>query len=39
VLLPSRDEPVGLPKPPADTVDGMLAHELARYGVGSRGEP
>jgi hypothetical protein len=34
VLLPSRDAQVMLPAPPAATVDGMLAHELARYGVG-----
>jgi acyl dehydratase len=34
VLLPSRDEQVTLPEPPVATVDGMLAHELKRYGVG-----
>ena len=34
VLLPSRGEQVTLPEPPAPTVDGMLAHELERYGVG-----
>jgi CRISPR/Cas system-associated protein Cas5 (RAMP superfamily) len=33
VLLPSRDEQVTLPVPPAATVDGMLAYELKRYGV------
>jgi hypothetical protein len=35
VLLPSRDEQVTLPEPPAATVDGMLVHELRRYGVGN----
>jgi hypothetical protein len=35
VLLPSRDAEVTLPAPPAATVDGMLAHELERYGVGA----
>ena len=34
VLLPSRDTEITLPEPPATTVDGMLAHELERYGVG-----
>jgi acyl dehydratase len=34
VLLPSRDTEITLPEPPAATVDGMLAHELERYGVG-----
>jgi hypothetical protein len=33
VLLPSPDEQVTLPAPPAPTVEGMLAHELERYGV------
>ncbi|WP_395109653.1 hypothetical protein, partial [Actinomadura sp. SCN-SB] len=36
VLLPTRDRPrVELPEPPAPTLDGMLRHELDRYGVGS----
>ncbi|MDT5111370.1 MAG: hypothetical protein QOE20_3260 [Mycobacterium sp.] len=35
VLLPSRDEQLTLPEPPAATVDGMLVHELRRYGVGN----
>jgi hypothetical protein len=35
VLLPSRDAQVSLPAPPAATIEGMLAYELARYGVSS----
>jgi acyl dehydratase len=35
VLLPSRGAPrVELPAPPAADLDGMVRHELARYGVG-----
>jgi hypothetical protein len=33
-MLASRDTEITLPEPPAATVDGMLAHELERYGVG-----
>jgi acyl dehydratase len=36
VLLPTRDRPrVELPEPPAATLDGMVRHELDRYGVTS----
>jgi acyl dehydratase len=31
VLLPSREEPVTLPEPPAATLEGMVAHELERF--------
>ncbi|WP_433761364.1 FAS1-like dehydratase domain-containing protein [Nocardia sp. CA-135398] len=34
VLLPTRDHPVELPAPPAPDLDGMVAHELARFSVG-----
>jgi hypothetical protein len=33
VLLPTRDRAVELPMPPAGDLDGMVAHELARFGV------
>ncbi|MFD5625626.1 MaoC family dehydratase N-terminal domain-containing protein [Streptomyces sp. NPDC127072] len=33
VLLPTRDRAVELPAPPAEDLDGMVAHELARYAV------
>lgn len=33
VLLPTRDEPVTLPEPPAPTLDAMVRHELERYGL------
>jgi acyl dehydratase len=35
VLLPTRDRPVALPEPPARDLDGMVAYELDRFGVGS----
>lgn len=33
VLLPTRDRAVRLPAPPAADLDGMVAHELARFAV------
>ncbi|MEV2218375.1 MaoC family dehydratase N-terminal domain-containing protein [Nocardia vinacea] len=33
VLLPTRDRAVELPAPPAPDLDGMVAHELARFSV------
>ncbi|WP_433526179.1 FAS1-like dehydratase domain-containing protein [Nocardia pseudovaccinii] len=33
VLLPTRDGVVELPAPPAPDLDGMVAHELARFSV------
>ncbi|MFE9320877.1 hypothetical protein ACIHDR_13615 [Nocardia sp. NPDC052278] len=33
VLLPARDRAVELPAPPAPDLDGMVAHELARFSV------
>ncbi|MWA00857.1 acyl dehydratase [Actinomadura sp. LD22] len=37
VLLPSRSAPrVELPAPPATDLDGMVRHELVRYGVGDQ---
>jgi acyl dehydratase len=37
VLLPSRGAPrVELPAPPATDLDGMVRHELVRYGVGDQ---
>ncbi|WP_327100494.1 MaoC family dehydratase N-terminal domain-containing protein [Nocardia vinacea] len=33
VLLPTRDHAVELPAPPAPDLDGMVAHELARFSV------
>lgn len=33
VLLPTRDQQVELPAPPAPTLDGMVAHELERFRV------
>jgi hypothetical protein len=30
VLLPTRDAAVELPRPPADTLQGMLEHDIAR---------
>ena len=32
VLLPSKDAPLELPTPPADTLQGVLDHEVARFG-------
>ncbi|MGW5715185.1 FAS1-like dehydratase domain-containing protein [Amycolatopsis sp. NPDC003865] len=34
VLLPTRERAVELPEPPAPDLDGMVAHELARFDVG-----
>ncbi|MBB3665587.1 acyl dehydratase [Prauserella sediminis] len=34
VLLPTRERAVELPTPPAPDLDGMVAHELERFGVG-----
>ena len=33
VLLPTRDRAVALPAPPAGDLDGMVAHELARFAI------
>lgn len=33
VLLPTRDQAVELPKPPAATLDGMVQHELEKFSV------
>jgi acyl dehydratase len=34
VILPSRETgPVTLPQPPADTLDGMVAHEIERFSI------
>jgi acyl dehydratase len=34
ILLPTRERAVVLPEPPAPGLDGMVAHELARFSVG-----
>jgi acyl dehydratase len=34
VLLPTREQAVELPAPPATDLEGMVAHELERFGVG-----
>ncbi|MEV0740130.1 hypothetical protein AB0I51_30300 [Streptomyces sp. NPDC050549] len=33
VLLPTRERAVELPEPPAQDLDGMVAHELERFAV------
>ncbi|MFJ9127762.1 MaoC family dehydratase N-terminal domain-containing protein [Streptomyces sp. NPDC102340] len=38
VLLPTRERPVVLPEPPAPGLDGMVAHELARFSVADRAD-
>jgi acyl dehydratase len=34
VLLPTRERPAELPAPPADTIEELLAQEIARYAAG-----
>jgi hypothetical protein len=33
VILPTRDRAVDLPAPPVPDLEGMVAHELARFSV------